>query len=62
MSLIYIYSLDFSLLGQFYAANGYGIDQVGGGLFVAPGSLPKEVQTPFVMKQKKVIVKRMNFS
>ena len=60
MNLIYVYSMNFNLLAMFHAANGYGIDQVGSGMFVAPGSLPKEAQTRLVMKQKKVIVKRMD--
>jgi len=60
MNLIHVYSLKFNLLGSFYASNGYGIDQVGAGEFVKPDTLPDEVKTNFIMKQTKVIVKRMD--
>jgi hypothetical protein len=68
MNLIYVYSLNFILLGSFYAANGYGISQVGAGLFVKPNTLPEferherlhQVDFSSIMKQSKVIVKRMD--
>jgi hypothetical protein len=69
MNLIYIYSLNFTLLGSFYASNGYGINQVGAGEFVKPRTLPEFVlqerlpngyKTSCIMKQNKVIVKRMD--
>jgi hypothetical protein len=60
MNLIYVYSLKFNLLGSFYASNGYGIDQVGAAEFIKPDALPDEVKTNFIMKQTKVIVKRMD--
>ena len=60
MNLIHVYSLKFNLLGSFYASNGYGISQVGAGEFVKPDTLPDEVKTNFIMKQSKVIVKRMD--
>lgn len=60
MNLIYVYSLNFTLLGSFYAANGYGIGQVGEVEGVKPDTLPDQVKTRFMMKQSKVIVKRMD--
>jgi hypothetical protein len=60
MNLIYVYSLSFTLLGSFYAANGYGISQVGAEKVVKPDTLPHGLNTQNIMKQSKVIVKRMD--
>ena len=47
MNLIYVYSLNFTLLGSFYAANGYGIGQVGEVEGVKPDTLPDQELSQF---------------
>jgi hypothetical protein len=68
MNLIYVYSLNYILLGSFYAASGYGISQEGAQRVVNPNTLGEiqrnerlsQVVFSSIMKQSKVIVKRMD--
>lgn len=59
MNLIYVYDSKYNKLGEFYAANGYGLKCICCVTTIDPINLPSELSA-LAKKHKRVIVKRMN--